>query len=119
MTLPIYASLERLDLRYLEAGSDLYSRPVTTFLTVTLPLSLPGVVSGTLLTFIPAAGDYVNASRDFLGSTETAMIGNVVEAQFLQLGNYPVASALSIVLMAAILLIVGVYVRIAGTKDLV
>jgi spermidine/putrescine transport system permease protein len=119
MTLPIYASLERLDLRYLEAGSDLYSRPATTFVTVTLPLSMPGVVSGTLLTFIPAAGDYVNASRDFLGSTETAMIGNVVEAQFLQLGNYPVASALSIVLMAAILLIVGIYVRIAGTKDLV
>jgi spermidine/putrescine transport system permease protein len=119
MTLPIYTSLERLDLRYLEAGSDLYARPSSTFLRVTLPLSLPGVVSGTLLTFIPAAGDYVNASRDFLGGTETAMIGNVVEAQFLQLGNYPVAASLSIVLMAAILLIVGIYVRIAGTKDLV
>jgi spermidine/putrescine transport system permease protein len=119
MTLPIYASLERLDLRYLEAGSDLYASPASTFFRVTVPLSLPGVVSGTLLTFIPAAGDYVNASRDFLGSTETAMIGNVVEAQFLQLGNYPVAAALSIVLMAAILLIVGIYVRIAGTKDLV
>jgi spermidine/putrescine transport system permease protein len=119
MTLPIYASLERLDLRYLEAGSDLYASPASTFARVTLPLSLPGVVSGTLLTFIPAAGDYVNASRDFLGSTDTAMIGNVVEAQFLQLGNYPVAATLSIILMGAILLIVGVYVAIVGTKDLV
>ena len=119
MTLPIYTSLERLDLRYLEAGGDLYASPASTFWRVTLPLSLPGVVSGTLLTFIPAAGDYVNASRDFLGSTDTAMIGNVVEAQFLTLGNYPVAASLSIVLMAAILLIVGVYVRFAGTKELV
>jgi spermidine/putrescine transport system permease protein len=119
MTLPIYASLSALDLRYLEAGSDLYASPATTFARVTVPLSLPGVVSGTLLTFIPAAGDYVNASRDFLGSTETAMIGNVVEAQFLQAGNYPVAATLSIVLMAAILLIVGVYIAIVGTKDLV
>ena len=119
MTLPIYSSLERLDLRYLEAGGDLYASPASTFWRVTLPLSLPGVISGTLLTFIPAAGDYVNASRDFLGSTDTAMIGNVVEAQFLTLGNYPVAASLSIVLMASILLIVGLYVRFAGTKDLV
>lgn len=119
MTLPIYTSLERLDLRYVEAGGDLYASPASTFLRVTLPLSLPGVVSGTLLTFIPAAGDYVNASRDFLGSTETAMIGNVVETNFLVLGNYPVAASLSIILMAAILLIVGLYVRVAGTKDLV
>lgn len=119
MTLPIYTSLERLDLRYVEAGGDLYASPASTFLRVTLPLSLPGVVSGTLLTFIPAAGDYVNASRDFLGGTETAMIGNVVETNFLVLGNYPVAASLSIILMAAILLIVGLYVRFAGTKDLV
>jgi len=119
MTLPIYTSLSALDLRYLEAGGDLYASPATTFFRVTLPLSLPGVVSGTLLTFIPAAGDYVNASRDFLGSTDTSMIGNVVEAQFLSLGNYPVAATLSIVLMAAILLIVGLYVRFVGTKDLV
>lgn len=119
MTLPIYTSLERLDLRYVEAGGDLYASPVSTFWRVTLPLSLPGVVSGTLLTFIPASGDYVNASRDFLGGTDTAMIGNVVEANFLVLLNYPAAAALSILLMAAILLIVGVYVNRTGTKDLV
>ncbi len=119
MTLPIYTSLERLDLRYVEAGGDLYASPVTTFFTVTLPLSMPGVVSGTLLTFIPAAGDYINASSDFLGSPDTAMIGNVIEANFLRVENYPVAASLSIILMGAILLIVGLYIRRAGTKDLV
>lgn len=118
MTLPIYASLERLDLRYVEAGNDLYASPATTFLKVTLPLSMPGVVSGTLLTFIPAAGDFVNASRDFLGGTETAMIGNVIEAQFLQLQNYPAAAALSIVLMLAIVVLVAAYVKRSGTEDL-
>jgi spermidine/putrescine transport system permease protein len=118
MTLPIYTSLERLDTRYLEAGSDLYAGAFTTFRTITLPLSLPGVVSGTLLTFIPAAGDYVNASRDFLGSPDTSMIGNAVEANFLVLQNFPAAAALSIVLMGAILILVAVYVRRSGTEEL-
>ncbi|MWB98768.1 ABC transporter permease [Agromyces seonyuensis] len=118
MTLPIYTTLERLDTRYLEAGADLYGSPATVFRKVTLPLSMPGVVAGTLLTFIPAAGDYVNASRDFLGGTDTAMIGNVIEANFLVLLNYPAAAALSIILMAVILAIVGVYVKRAGTEDL-
>jgi spermidine/putrescine transport system permease protein len=118
MTLPIYTSLERLDLRYVEAGGDLYASPATTFLRVTLPLSLPGVVSGTLLTFIPASGDYINASTSFLGSPETAMIGNVIEANFLQLQNYPAAAALSIVLMAVILVLVSIYVKRSGTEDL-
>lgn len=119
MTLPIYTSLERLDLRYVEAGGDLYASPATTFWKVTVPLSMPGVVSGTLLTFIPAAGDYINASSDFLGSTQTAMIGNVIEANFLRTQNYPVAASLSIILMAVILLLVAVYIRRSGTKDLV
>jgi spermidine/putrescine transport system permease protein len=119
MTLPIYTSLERLDLRYVEAGADLYASPVKTFFAITLPLSAPGVISGMLLTFIPAAGDYVNASSAFLGSTDTAMIGNVIEANFLVLQNYPVAAALSIILMAAILVLVSIYVRRSGTEDLV
>lgn len=119
MTLPIYTSLERLDLRYVEAGGDLYASPATTFFKVTLPLSMPGVVSGTLLTFIPAAGDYINASSDFLGAPDTAMIGNVIEANFLRVENYPVAASLSIILMGAILLLVALYIRRAGTKDLV
>lgn len=119
MTLPLYATLERLDTRYLEAGADLYASPWTTFRKVTIPLSMPGIVSGTLLTFIPAAGDYINASRDFLGSASTAMVGNAIEANFLVLQNYPAAAALSIVLMAVILVIVGIYVRRAGTEDLI
>ena len=118
MTLPLYAALERLDTRYLEAGSDLYAHPFTVFRTVTIPLSMPGIVSGVLLTFIPAAGDYVNASREFLGGTGTAMIGNVIESNFLVQLNYPAAASLSIILMVVILAIVTVYVRRSGTEDL-
>jgi len=118
MTLPIYTSLERLDIRLLEAGSDLYATPGKTFWKVTFPLSLPGVISGTLLTFIPISGDYVNASRDFLGGSDTAMIGNVVEANFFRIQDYPTASALSVMLMAAIVVLVSLYVRKSGTEDL-
>ncbi|MBC7589848.1 MAG: ABC transporter permease [Salinibacterium sp.] len=118
MTLPIYTTLERLDTRYLEAGSDLYASPASTFWRVTIPLSLPGIVSGTLLTFIPASGDFINASASFLGSAQTQMVGNVIEAQFLNLLNYPIASALSVILMGLILLIVGIYVKRSGTEDL-
>jgi len=116
--LSLYASLERLDTRYLEAGSDLYSTPFTTFRTVTIPLSMPGIVSGVLLTFIPAAGDYVNASREFLGGTGTTMIGNVIESNFLISLNYPAAASLSIILMAVILVLVTAYVKRSGTEDL-
>jgi len=118
MTLPIYTSLEKLDLRYVEAGGDLYASPASTFFRVTVPLAAPGIISGALLTFIPAAGDYINASRDFLGGTDTQMIGNVIEANFLVLQNYPAAAALSLVLMAAILIPVSVYVVKSGTDDL-
>ena len=118
MTLPIYTSLERLDIRLVEAGSDLYASPAKTFWKITFPLSMPGVISGTLLTFIPISGDYVNASRDFLGGSETAMLGNVVEANFFRIQDYPTASALSVMLMAAIVILVSVYVRRSGTEDL-
>ncbi|MFT4220498.1 MAG: ABC transporter permease [Microbacterium sp.] len=118
MTLPLFTSLDRLDKRLIEAGGDLYASPVTTFLKVTFPLSLPGVVSGTLLTFIPASGDYVNASQSFLGGPSTTMIGNVIQSKFLITVNYPQAAALSILLMAVILVIVAVYVRRSGTEDL-
>lgn len=118
MTLPLYTTLERLDLRYLEAASDLYAHPVEVFRKVTIPLSMPGIVAGTLLTFIPAAGDYVNASRDFLGGPDSQMIGNVIEANFLVLQNYPAAAALSIILMTVILIIVSIYVKRAGTEEL-
>jgi spermidine/putrescine transport system permease protein len=118
MTLPLYTSLERLDLRYLEAGSDLYASPAKVFRKVTLPLSMPGVISGTLLTFIPIAGDYINASGDFLGSPETAMMGNAIEANYLNINDYPSASALSVLLMGVILVLVTLYVKRSGTEDL-
>ena len=96
----------------------LYASPASIFRRITLPISMPGIISGTLLTFIPIAGDYVNASRDFLGSSKTSMIGTMVEADFLQNWDYPSASALSVLLMAVIVALVSVYVRKAGTEDL-
>ncbi len=118
MVLPIYASLERADPRVIEAGGDLYANGFTTFRTVTLPISMPGVLAGTLLTFIPAAGDYVNA--ELLGSDNTKMIGNVIESQFFRvLGGFPTAAALSFTLMALILALVFVYVRRFGTEELI
>lgn len=118
MVLPIYASLERADPRLLEAGGDLYANGFTTFRTVTLPLSMPGVLAGTLLTFIPAAGDYVNA--ELLGSDiSTKMVGNVIESQFFRVpGGYPTAASLSISLMVLIVLLVTLYVRRFGTEEL-
>ncbi|GAA0279213.1 ABC transporter permease [Cryptosporangium japonicum] len=117
MTLPLYTSLERLDGRLLEAAGDLYANSFTTFRKVTFPLSLPGVVGGTLLTFIPAAGDYVNV--EFLGTPQTSMIGNVVQSKFLVSLDYPGAAALSVILMVVIISMVLVYVRRAGTEELV
>jgi spermidine/putrescine transport system permease protein len=118
MTLPIYASLERLDLRYVEAGGDLYASPVRTFFSITLPLSFPGIISGTLLTFIPASGDYINASNAFLGSTDTTMLGNVIERKFLATEDYPLVATLSILLMAFILVLITFYVRKTDTEEL-
>jgi spermidine/putrescine transport system permease protein len=116
MVLPLYASLERIDPRLLEAGYDLYGRRRDVFLRVTLPLSMPGVVAGVLLTFIPAAGDFINAQ--LLGTPKQFMIGNVIQSRYLVLADYPTAAALSFLLMAFSLLIVIVWARIAGTEAL-
>ncbi len=116
MILPIYASLEQMDRRLIEAGRDLYSSARTTFFRVTLPISMPGVIAGTLLTFIPAVGDYINA--DLLGSSNQGMIGNVVQSQYLDIKDYPIAAALSFVLMALILVVVAVYIKFAGSEAL-
>ncbi|NBM15311.1 ABC transporter permease [Streptomyces sp. GC420] len=116
MILPLYTSLERIDPRLHEAARDLYAAPSTVFRKVTFPLSMPGVVSGTLLTFIPASGDYVNA--ELLGSTDTKMVGSVIQSQFLRILDYPTAAALSFILMAVVLLMVTFYIRRAGTEDL-
>ena len=116
MALPLYASLEHVDKRLVEAAEDLYaSRPVA-FFKVTFPLSLPGVFAGTMLTFIPAAGDFINAQ--LLGTPQQAMIGNVIQSKFLVINDYPQAAALSIVLMLAIVAIVVVYARALGTEKL-
>ena len=117
MTLPLYSSLERIDPRTLEASGDLYANGFTTFRKVTFPLSMPGVVAGTLLTFIPAAGDYVNAS--ILGGPDNKMLGNVIEASFFKIVDYPTAAALSFTLMASILIPVTLYIRKSGTEELV
>ena len=117
MVLPLYASLEKIDVRLIEASSDLYASPAKGFFKVTLPLSMPGVVAGTLLTFIPAAGDYINAT--LLGNTNTRMVGNVIQNLFTTQGDYAAAGALSVTLMAIIVGMVIVYIRTSGTEDLV
>ncbi len=116
MALPLYVSLEQINPDLIEAAQDLYASRWKAFLRVTLPLSLPGVVAGTLLTFIPAAGDFVNAQ--LLGSTQNHMIGNVIQSKFLELTDYPAAASMSFVLMAIILVFIALYARAVGTEKL-
>jgi spermidine/putrescine transport system permease protein len=116
MILPLYASLERIDVRLIEAAKDLYASASQAFWRVTLPLSAPGIVAGTLLTFIPAAGDYVNAQ--FLGGVGNRMIGNVIQSLYLSQADYPAAAALSFVLMTLIMIAVVIYIRFAGSEAL-
>jgi spermidine/putrescine transport system permease protein len=116
MALPLYVSLEQIDSSLIEAAKDLYASSTKAFLRVTLPLSMPGVIAGTLLTFIPAAGDFINA--ELLGTPRQAMIGNVIQSKFLEITDYGQAAALSMILMAAILLLIIVYTRAVGTERL-
>jgi spermidine/putrescine transport system permease protein len=116
MALPLYVSLEQIDARLIEAAQDLYASKAKAFARVTLPLSLPGVFAGTLLTFIPAAGDFINAQ--LLGSPKQHMIGNVIQSKFLELTDYPSAAAMSFVLMGTILVMVLLYARAVGTEQL-
>jgi spermidine/putrescine transport system permease protein len=116
MVLPLYVSLEQIDHRLIEAAEDLYASRPRAFMRVTLPLSLPGVFAGVLLTFIPAAGDFINAQ--LLGTPRQYMIGNVIQSEFLSVRDYPTAASLSFVLMAAILVIVLVFARALGTDRL-
>jgi spermidine/putrescine transport system permease protein len=116
MVLPLFASIDKIDQRLIEASSDLYANPFVGFFKVTWPLSLPGVVSGTLLTFIPATGDYINAQ--LLGSPKQRMIGNVIQDLFTNANDYPAAGALSMILMLIIVVMVLFYVRRAGTEEL-
>ena len=116
MVLPIYVSLEKIDRRLVEAAKDLYAGPVRAFQRITLPLALPGVFAGSLLVFIPAMGDFVNA--ELLGSVQTRLIGNVIQSRFLVNNDYPTAAALSFMLMAGILTAVFIYARVLGTDEL-
>jgi spermidine/putrescine transport system permease protein len=116
MVLPIYVSLEKIDRRLVEAAKDLYAGPVRAFQRITLPLALPGVFAGSLLVFIPAMGDFVNA--ELLGSVQTRLIGNVIQSRFLVNNDYPTAAALSFMLMAGILAAVFIYARVLGTDEL-
>jgi spermidine/putrescine transport system permease protein len=116
MVLPIYVSLEKIDRRLVEAAKDLYAGPARAFQRITLPLALPGVFAGSLLVFIPAMGDFVNA--ELLGSVQTRLIGNVIQSRFLVNNDYPTAAALSFMLMAGILAAVFIYARVLGTDEL-
>jgi spermidine/putrescine transport system permease protein len=116
MILPIYVSLEKIDIRLLDAAKDLYSTSTSAFAKIVIPLSIPGIFAGTLLTFIPAAGDFVNSL--YLGSPNTTMIGNSIQDQFLVQNNVPLASAMSFVLMFIITVFVIIYSRFFGTEDL-
>jgi len=116
MILPIYVSLEKIPVNLIDASSDLYSSFARTFRKVILPLSLPGVFAGTLLTFIPASGDFIN--QHLLGDVQKPVIGGVIQARFLQTGDYPTAAAISVVLMAMITAAVLIYAKFLGTEDL-
>jgi spermidine/putrescine transport system permease protein len=116
MTLPLYVALEKIPPSYLEAAADLYGDSRARFLKVTFPLALPGIVAGSLLTFIPAVGDFVNA--ELLGNPKSQMIGNIIEAKFLKAIDYPAGAALSFTLMITILAAVLIYARLAGTEQL-
>jgi spermidine/putrescine transport system permease protein len=116
MTLPLYVALEKIPPSVLEAAQDLYADTGSRFRRVTFPLALPGIVAGSLLVFIPAVGDFVNA--ELLGNPQSQMIGNVIQARFLKVADYPMGSALSFILMFAILIAVLVYARAAGTEEL-
>ena len=116
MALPIYVSLEKIDRRLIEAATDLYASRVTAFRKVTLPLALPGIFAGSLLTFIPACGDFINAA--LLGTSNQYMVGNVIQSKFINILDYPTAAALSFILMTAILIGIFVYARVLGTRNL-
>ncbi|MEA2622014.1 MAG: spermidine/putrescine transport system permease protein [Chloroflexota bacterium] len=117
MTLPLYVALEKIPRNVLEAAQDLYAARWQRFRRVTLPMAMTGVIAGSLLTFIPAVGDYINA--ELLGNPQAQMIGNVIQARFLRVSDYPTGAALSFILMATILVAVLLYARLVGTEQLV
>jgi spermidine/putrescine transport system permease protein len=116
MALPLYVSLEKIDRRLIEAATDLYASRATAFRKITLPLALPGLFAGSLLTFIPATGDFINA--ELLGTPRQYMVGNVIQSKFLEILDYPTAAALSFILMSFILIGIFLYARVLGARNL-
>jgi spermidine/putrescine transport system permease protein len=116
MVLPLFVALDKIDPHLVEAGGDLYASRLQTFLRVTLPLSMPGVFAGSLLVFIPAVGDFINA--EILGSRDTTMIGNIIQRLFIETNSYPEAAALSFVVMVGVLGLVALYARSVGSEQL-
>ncbi|MFD0884223.1 ABC transporter permease [Streptosporangium algeriense] len=115
MILPIYVALERIDPRVVEAAQDLYAARRQAFTKVVLPLSLPGVFAGVLMTFVPMTADYVNAG--ILGGPANTMIGNIIQTEYLVNADYPTAAALSFTLMAVMLAGIFAYARALGTEN--
>ncbi len=115
MILPVYASLERMDLSLIEAGKDLYHGPLRTFFTVTLPATRAGLFGGMLLVFLPALGDFVSAQ--LLGGPKTYMIGNLVQQQFLEGQNWPLGSAMTVAMMIALTVLMVAYLRATATRN--
>ncbi len=116
MALPLFVSLEKIDRRLIEAATDLYASRATAFRKITLPLALPGIFAGSLLTFIPACGDFINA--ELLGTPRQFMIGNVIQSKFIEIQDYPEAAALSFILMTFILIGIALYARVLGARNL-
>ena len=115
MILPVYASLERMDVSLIEAGKDLYHSPLRTFVTVTLPATRAGLYGGMLLVFLPALGDFVSAQ--LLGGSSTFMIGNLIQQQFVEGQNWPLGSAMTVAMMAALTVLMVVYLRATSTRS--
>ncbi|MGH2463173.1 MAG: ABC transporter permease [Candidatus Limnocylindria bacterium] len=118
MVLPLYVALEKIDLRLIEAGMDLFASRFQAFWRVTFPLSLPGVVAGSLLTFIPAVGDFINAELIGAANRDVTMIGNIIQFKYLNANDFPAASALGFVLLAGVMVLIAVYTRVVGTERL-
>jgi spermidine/putrescine transport system permease protein len=118
MILPLYVALEKIDRRLIEAATDLYASRAQAFWRVTFVLSLPGVIAGSLLTFIPVIGDFINAEVIGGGNRDVIMIGNVIQFQFLNANNYPTAAALGFVLVIGVMVLVGIYIRAVGSERL-
>jgi spermidine/putrescine transport system permease protein len=118
MVLPLYVALEKIDVRLIEAGMDLFASRAQAFWRVTFPLSLPGVVAGSLLTFIPAVGDFINAELIGAANRDVTMIGNIIQFKYLTANDFPAASALGFVLLVGVTLLIAIYTRVVGTERL-